>query len=327
TPQLKQELVDAALPLVDECVSADDYEQAARSAGIAQSAARALKDPRQMKEIADKKREADRIAKAGAAVRQDFERLAADENDPDANLAAGKFYCLVKQQWDEGLAYLARGSDPALKALAERDLAKPGSAEDQKALADDWWEFAGTEKGPARAAILNRAAFWYRRALPFLSGLEKETVEKRLGELDADAPAAGTETKYLADLPEVNPLVDRNSFHKGRTDNRDELKVDGKLSPKGLFAPPASKGFSSVAYLVNKKALTFIADVGLAEWPSPSRTPLTFELWGDGGLLWRSKQIAGQQDTDHCEAFIGKVQTLELRVLCPGSNLGAKAVW
>ena len=78
---------------------------------------------------------------------------------------------------------------------------------------------------------------------------------------------------------------------------------------------------------MNKKALTFIADVGLAEWPSPSRTPLTFELWGDGGLLWRSKQIAGQQDTDHCEAFIGKVQTLELRVLCPGSNLGAKAVW
>ncbi|HEV7223627.1 MAG TPA: NPCBM/NEW2 domain-containing protein, partial [Pirellulales bacterium] len=254
-------------------------------------------------------------------------RLAADENDPEANLAAGKFYCFVKQQWDQGLAYLARGSDPALKALAERDLAKPGSAEDQKSLAEDWWEFATTEKGPARAAIVNRAAFWYRRTLPFLSGLEKETVEKRLGELDAGAPAAGTETKYLADLPETNALVDRNLFSKGRTGNREELKVDGKLSPKGLFVPPASKGFSSVTYLVGRKARTFSADVGLAEWPSPSRTPLTFELWGDGALLWRSKQISGKQDTDHCEAFIGKVQTLELRVLCPGPNAGAKAVW
>jgi hypothetical protein len=131
----------------------------------------------------------------------------------------------------------------------------------------------------------------------------------------------------LADLPETNALVDRNLFSKGRTGNREELKVDGKLSPKGLFVPPASKGFSSVTYLVGRKARTFSADVGLAEWPSPSRTPLTFELWGDGALLWRSKQISGKQDTDHCEAFIGKVQTLELRVLCPGPNAGAKAVW
>jgi hypothetical protein len=157
--------------------------------------------------------------------------------------------------------------------------------------------------------------------------LEKDTVEKWLGELDADAPAIGPETKYLADLTEANVSAFGNGFGKGRDNNGNELKVDGKVSPKGLFLPPPSRGAASVAYLVNKKARLFTADVGLNAPYNSIASPMVFELWGDGGLLWRSKPVQNSQDADHCEAPIGKIQILELRVLCPGSNSGAKAVW
>ncbi|HUY89676.1 MAG TPA: NPCBM/NEW2 domain-containing protein, partial [Pirellulales bacterium] len=324
--QQRQELFDAALKLLDEFVGADEFDKASKAAGLAQAAARALKNLQLTKQVAEQKREAERIAKAYLAIREDRARLETNENDPQANAAVGEFYGLTKADWPRALPYLARGDDPAYKALAERDLADPDQAEDEKALADEWWKLAEGEKGPSRKALLKRAGFWYRQAAPFPAGLDKETAEKRLAEIEGDAPAVAA-IKYLVDLPEATVIVDKNWLGKGRDDLGNDLKVSGQASPKGLFMPPPDNGFASVTYIVNKKALLFTADVGLSYPNRSSSTPLIFEVWGDGGLLWRSKPIKLGEDIDHCEAPLGKIQLLELRVLCLGSNSGAKAVW
>jgi len=78
---------------------------------------------------------------------------------------------------------LALGSDPALKELAAKDVQGTDSAEEQVKLGDGWWELAGKEEGRAKKSMGVRAAFWYKRALPQLSGLTKGKVEKRLEEL------------------------------------------------------------------------------------------------------------------------------------------------
>ena len=39
--------------------------------------------------------------------------------DPTANLAAGRYYCFVKGDWEMGIPMLALGSETALKELAE----------------------------------------------------------------------------------------------------------------------------------------------------------------------------------------------------------------
>ena len=68
--------------------------------------------------------------------------LAANADDPEANLTLGKFLCLDQDDWDAGLPHLAgRGSTPALD-LAAKSLAMPADAAAIVALGDAWWEAA-----------------------------------------------------------------------------------------------------------------------------------------------------------------------------------------
>ena len=48
---------------------------------------------------------------------------------------------------------------------------------------DAWWERAGKETGTIRKQAQARAAYWYREALPGLSGLPKDVVQNRLDSL------------------------------------------------------------------------------------------------------------------------------------------------
>ena len=64
--------------------------------------------------------------------------------------------------------------------------------------------FGGHQDGIATRRIQQRAAYWYRRALPGLSGLTKDKVEKRLKEADALGQhrlTADTEPLPDAELP------------------------------------------------------------------------------------------------------------------------------
>src|SRR6185295_9180597 len=82
-------------------------------------------------------------------------------------LEMGQFLCFVKGSWDLGLRFLLRCSDPALKALAEKDLAVPVQPADQAAVADGWWELGQKERSPLRKnRMLARARTLYELALP-----------------------------------------------------------------------------------------------------------------------------------------------------------------
>ncbi len=49
----------------------------------------------------------------------------------------GTFFCLLKGDWEKGLPMLAKGSDAALKKLAEQELAKPAEAPKESWLGDE----------------------------------------------------------------------------------------------------------------------------------------------------------------------------------------------
>jgi hypothetical protein len=115
-------------------------------------------------------------------VKQALATLEVKPTDPASNLTVGRFRCFQKGDWDSGLPMLALGSDSTLKALAEKELAEPKSADEQAKLADGWWTAAEKEEGTTRRHIHSQAAHWYRRALPDLTGLDKARAEKRLEE-------------------------------------------------------------------------------------------------------------------------------------------------
>ena len=107
----------------------------------------------------------------------------------------GGWYCFHQGDWDEGLKFLAKGSDAAMKSLAAAELAsKPGNAEERVARGDAWWNLAEKAGGKPKSAMRQHAGQWYQEALPDLPpGLEKSKVEKRLAQVAAEPLAEAAE--------------------------------------------------------------------------------------------------------------------------------------
>ena len=58
------------------------------------------------------------------------------------------------------------------------------SSDEQAKLGDGWWDVAEKQAKTAQRSIKARALYWYQEALPSLSGLVKDNVEKRLAEYE-----------------------------------------------------------------------------------------------------------------------------------------------
>ncbi|MDZ7620613.1 MAG: SUMF1/EgtB/PvdO family nonheme iron enzyme [Patescibacteria group bacterium] len=127
--------------------------------------------------------------------------LQANPDDEAASLAMGRWFCFVREDWEQGAPHLAKGSQPELKALAARDLSATAlEPSAQVELADAWWDMGSAATDPrAKMAQLRRATHWYRQAQPELpSTLLKAKVAKRLDEF---AKLNQTETPQTASGP------------------------------------------------------------------------------------------------------------------------------
>jgi hypothetical protein len=115
------------------------------------------------------------------AVQAIEEKLKASPDDPDACLAMGRWKCFHEGNWDEGLKFLAKGSDLSLKSLAADELASKSSTPlERVARGDVWWDAAEKAERGDKSALRGRAQHWYSQALPDLTGLMQAKVEKRL---------------------------------------------------------------------------------------------------------------------------------------------------
>jgi hypothetical protein len=112
-------------------------------------------------------------------------RLRLHPDDAADNLLVGKYACFVRELWPQGLAYLAKGSDPKLKSLAQNELNSPTDADALDAMADAWWDYGNSVTGkPAERSHLH-AADLYRQALANLSAAKKTVAQERISEATA----------------------------------------------------------------------------------------------------------------------------------------------
>jgi len=192
TPEDFKGLAIVNMKLAEPLITADDYEAAEKlmATAVAQAvkskdAGLALRANLRTRDLADLKGKYEKLKKAK-------EVLATDPAEPGANLAVGRFQCFVKNNWAGGLPYLAKGSDPGLRVLAERELLNPAGESELIALGDAWWEAADKETAPGKGYGKDHASALYAKALPKVTGITLTKMEKRLSEAGALKLTKGT---------------------------------------------------------------------------------------------------------------------------------------
>lgn len=161
-------------------LEADRYDLAEQLAAVANAAAEKARRVPVITTVEAKLARYKEVLAAYRRVASAIEKLRREPEDSEANLAVGRFYGFVKDDWSAALPRLAKGNDAALKTLAERDMLHPTDAVLQVTLADGWWALAETLRGPARTAATRRACYWYAKALGDLKGLTHERVAGRI---------------------------------------------------------------------------------------------------------------------------------------------------
>jgi len=183
SPEDAARLGAAQLRLAGDAEQLDTYEVAEKSVQAASALAKkagstalASRAAGKAKEVSDLKSKYERLKKAR-------ETIASNPDDPAANFAVGQFQAVLKSSWAAGLPLLAKGSDPAYKAAADRELAPPKDASGQSAVADSWWDLAEKEAGAGRDNLRAHAIVWYEKAQEQLSGIAKTKADKRIQEV------------------------------------------------------------------------------------------------------------------------------------------------
>lgn len=194
-------VVRCARILQEECVLVNAFEDALRVGQLAMETAKLELAPPLIKEILARNRQIEALANDYATAIAAFAILEKNPKDPAASLTAGKYLCFANGDWQRGLPMLANSSDSVLKELAVKDVAGATSAERQIELGDGWWAQADANAGGNKRRMMERAVFWYSKALPSTVGLMKERLESRLAELPAvpsrDVAPPGDEQPWI----------------------------------------------------------------------------------------------------------------------------------
>jgi hypothetical protein len=317
TPQAQETLARSALLATDAAMQRDDYDLASRLASLAASVAQKAGKIVLLTDAQDKAREVAWAANEYAQARSALEALSVRPNDPAARTAAGRFKCLVKNDWEHGLPLLLECNDSQFKHLAERDQAALTAPSDvQYQVAQEWWALGEQYLQRARTACRTRAAWWYQRAAPKLSGLHRTVALQRLDEIDLarlreQNLQPGLAAEIFADkqftrpfTKQVDPRLDFQWPAKGRTTlPRDDFSIRWT----GYLRTPTA-GKYTLGLLVNDGARVYLDDQLALEEPKGSQKrkptqatvtltaglhPLRVEFWDTGGLArihlsWRT---------------------------------------
>jgi formylglycine-generating enzyme required for sulfatase activity len=268
---VRKAIAEKAVEVMDEAVAQDKFEAATRLGKLALSEAFKAHDRELSQQVRARMKDVEQAAKVFVEVEAAANKLKTIPDDPGANAIVGRYACLVKGDWDTGLPMLAKSDDESLKSLAAKEMNNPTNVDEQAALAETWYGLAEGEKSAAKKNLQLRAAHWYWRAEPELSGLEKVKVEKRM--------------KLLA------PLVSQMPVPKQLVN-----KTDGSvlvLIPAGRFLAGKNKFpvelhacYLGMYTVTNAQYRKFVEATG-RDWkgkdfpPERSSRPATFVRWDD----------------------------------------------
>jgi WD40 repeat protein len=231
-------IVEQALTLLEEAMANDNYKVAESLVKAADDAATKSKVLQLVARVEKAGSEVEQAKKEFGRMSKFVDMLAKNKDDAEANREMGRYFCLVKGNWERGLPMLIKGEDKDYAALAKRDLANPKETVEQLQLAEDYDNLADNNKGLTQKNLLKRAYYWYVKGLPSLSaGLNKIRVEKRIEEISQLFPTSPL--GYAAGAAKIDTLI--RTFERGHAQGIQVLAIsnDGKHVVSGGIMEPA----------------------------------------------------------------------------------------
>lgn len=146
--------------------------------------------------------------------------------------------------------------------------------------------------------------------------------------------AGGRQREFLSDMPKLETV--NWPFHgfKGKGPKAPKeifsgVKVQGEPSPHGIFmhAAPPHDSPASISYRLGKQFRTLSCRVSVNDTSPGSSSPLTFAVYGDGALLWKSQAVSTQAHAQECNISVADIDVLKLEVTAGGDVRGGHAVW
>jgi hypothetical protein len=323
-------LADSLLTLVDELIAADLYDGADKSSTAALQYARRTTDTGLTARATTCSREVAEARAKYQAMKGALVTLAKTPEDPAANNEMGQFLCFVKGNWDLGLRFLVKGSDPTLKPLAEKEAVASLLSADRVALGDGWYDLSEKEKSPlCKRQLQSHAAVIYESALADTTGLVRAKIGKRLESLQSTGASSGPSGVDLTTLTPKKSKV--GYFSLGINTNNADNKtfaviVNGKECKQYIFAhapssvvydiPPGSRTFTAVGTKLDKN-VGFV----LATWK--------YVVIVDGKTIYESKPLNEVKgfDLDISVPLPAGAKELELKVDELENNTCDWAVW
>jgi len=182
-------LLEEADEAFDDFVVAEQYESAERLSQLAVSAANQVDQEDSVEKFTARRQWASEAKDLQKAAEEGLAALEKNPADPQANSNVGKYLCLIKGDWQNGLVILANGNTRSLKRLAEMELGDLSESARKLELADLWWREAESSIPAFQATMQARAKHWYEQALPGIpAGLVRIRVERRVEEIGGDRP-------------------------------------------------------------------------------------------------------------------------------------------
>jgi len=183
-------LVKLTNALINEAVDQGRFDEAVDAAALGVNLAARTRDFQLRNQTRDRRDEIVDLKKRSDLAKLARERLKTEPDNPKANLALGKFLCLVNHDWQNGLPFLTKGDDAQLKAAADLDLSGPDTEAKRLKVADAWFNLGKSAGRYGQVALLARAVNWYKMVSTSGGGLTKIRAGKQLAEITKLAPAA-----------------------------------------------------------------------------------------------------------------------------------------
>ena len=196
--------VAVAKPFIDLCLKSseqsageEDFPVAGKYATLAEEFARKVRDTTAVARAREWNTLLRETAAEAEKARAAYKRLEAEPKNAEAKAAIAKWLCCWREDWNTGLPFLAASGDGPTAQLARRDIAGAADSSAAFELAGAWWTFSEKAMHPWSTAAQARAAYWYRKAAPLLTGLSKALAEKRITEAN-EAVARNPKIRFSA---------------------------------------------------------------------------------------------------------------------------------